>query len=393
MDKQPTSADSKFSLAASLIRLIASLAVPLVLVGALLWWLVSQDHLDRTVQAQANNASAAFALTTDGLVANGSDGLVVADAAALDARVSSVLGPLVGTPLELRIVGFDGVAKYSTSPNEVGEITGLSGIAADAVRGSASGQRGTATGDLQPMVYSLPVVVDDAVVGAARLSVADDPAVTSATANASSMGYLFGGALLAMLIALVPMAWWSLGEVRRQFRKTRVLAMNDNLTGLANRTQFRQRLDEALAAAQRSDDRVGLIMVDLDGFKAINDTGGHAAGDRLLRRVAAALGEVTRRNEIPCRLGGDEFAVVAPRIGSREELASLAERLHQSLDLNVDFADGRQLRVTASMGLALYPEDAATADDLLNVADVGMYAVKASRKAKLPRSIRSATTR
>ena len=120
----------------------------------------------------------------------------------------------------------------------------------------------------------------------------------------------------------------------------------------------------------------------------MTDTGGHAAGDRLLKRVAAALGEATRRHEVPCRLGGDEFAVVVPRLDGRDELRKLADRLHEQLDMPVQFNDGRTLRVTASLGLALYPEDATNADDLVNVADKSMYAVKASRKAKLPAEAR-----
>ena len=223
---------------------------------------------------------------------------------------------------------------------------------------------------------------------AARVAIPDDVVVAAAAESASRLRYLFAGALVAMFVALVPLSWWSLGEVRRQYRKTRILAMSDTLTGLANRTQLLPRLGEAIAGAQRADDLVGLVMLDLDGGKAFNDLGGHAAGDRLLRRVAAALGSATRRNEVACRLGGDEFAVVAPRIKSRSELRQLADRLHEELDIYVDFSDGRRLRVTASLGLALYPDDARTGDDLLHVADVGMYTVKASRKAKLPAEAR-----
>ena len=253
----------------------------------------------------------------------------------------------------------------------------------------ASVLRSVATGRIvdgtdAQVVYSIPLSVDGVLQAAARVDVPDDAVIADAVDDASRLVYLFGGALLGIVVALIPLCWWSLGEYRRGLRKTRILALHDALTGLANRTQFHQRLDEALAGASRSDARVGLVMVDLDGFKAINDNGGHAAGDRLLKQVAAALGEVTRRHEVPCRLGGDEFAVLAPRITDRDELVKLADRLHSQLDFPVPFSDGRTLRVTASLGLALYPDDAMTADDLVNHADRGMYSVKASRKAKLP---------
>ena len=379
---------TRLSTVAFLTRLVASIAVPLVLIGAVLWWLVSREQVHQAVDSQSVVVAQLMELALEDALALDQDGVaVVNDAASIDDRIVELIEPVLGAGIGVRIVGLDGVAVYSTTSAEVGEITGMGDISPAALRGVASGLGGDAAAT-QPVVYSVPVAIDGVTVAAARVAIPDDVVVAAAAESASRLRYLFAGALVAMFVALVPLSWWSLGEVRRQYRKTRILAMSDNLTGLANRTQFHQRLDEAIAGAQRSDDHVGLVMLDLDGFKAINDLGGHAAGDRLLRRVAAALGSATRRNEVACRLGGDEFAVVAPRIKSRGELRQLADRLHEELDIYVDFSDGRRLRVTASLGLALYPDDARTGDDLLHVADVGMYTVKASRKAKLPAEAR-----
>ena len=219
------------------------------------------------------------------------------------------------------------------------------------------------------------------------MTVLDDRVVDATVDDVGDLGWLFGGAFFALLIALGPLCLWSLGAVRGQLRRTRVMALNDPLTGLGNRVHFGDRLDEAIAGAQRGDGQVGLVMVDLDGFKAINDTGGHAAGDRLLKRVAAGP-----PRSHPPRRGG-----MSP--GRRRNSPSwcLGWRLAKpwwhwpTASTNASISmwpsrTGGTLRVTASMGLAVFPEDADNADDLVNTADRGMYGVKAARRAKLPPS-------
>lgn len=366
------------------IRLVTSIVVPVALIGSVLWWFVARDQLDQAVERRAVTAAALLADAVDGRLAADELTVIADEPGALEQAIDETLTGVLGVGVEVRIFGLDGVVVHSPNRGEIGENLGLDTLNSSVLRGVASGTLGDTDDVATPAVFSVPVAVDGRTLAVARIDVADDASLGSASDDAARLVFLFGGALLAIVVALVPLCWWSLGEVRRQYRRTRTLAMNDNLTGLANRTQFHERLDEAIAGAGRADNNVGLVLLDLDGFKAINDTGGHAAGDRLLKRVAAALGEATRRHEVPCRLGGDEFAVVVPRLDGRDELRKLADRLHEQLDLAVQFNDGRTLRVTASLGLALYPDDAANADDLVNVADKSMYAVKASRKAKLP---------
>lgn len=375
-----TDTPERFSTIAFMLRLGASIVLPVLLIGAGLYYFVASDGVDRALDRRAETMAAL--LDAELTLAVNADGGVEIDRDATAAVVEGVLTDVFGAGLEVRVVTLDGDVLTSTDPTELGLSLAIDLVDASVLRSVASAR--IVDGTTTQVVYSIPLTVDGAVRAAARVDVPDDQVIGAAVDDASRLVYLFGGALLGIILLLVPLCWWSLGEVRRQFRKTRILALNDALTGLANRTQFRQRLDEAMAGASRSDARVGLVMVDLDGFKAINDNGGHAAGDRLLKQVAAALGEVTRRHEIPCRLGGDEFAVLAPRLEDRDELVKLADRLHSQLDFSVPFSDGRTLRVTASLGLALYPDDAASADDLVNHADRGMYSVKASRKAKLP---------
>lgn len=393
-------------MAGFLIRVTLSITVPIVVIGAVLWWFVSRDAVDQTLDAQA----ASLAGLVDSVVAPaleaGSDDrgdtvVRVTDPAAIAAAVDTVVAPVVASPsgvVDARIVDVVGRIVWpaaGTDTTGVGTIDDLRRAALGGVPGGSLGSESrTLTGETtRSSRYAVPLAVDGRTVAVLDLDVSDDAAVGAAVANGRSLAWLFGGAFLALVIALVPLGWTSLGSVRRNMRRTRTQAYSDNLTGLANRTQFHMRLDEALAGASRNATRVGLLLLDLDGFKAINDTGGHAAGDRLLRRVAAGLGEVTRRNELACRLGGDEFAVVVPRVGDREELRGLADRLHEKLDLPVAFADGRTLRVTASIGVALYPDDARNSDDLVTVADAAMYQVKLARKSQLPAALRSQAVR
>ncbi|HEY2813615.1 MAG TPA: EAL domain-containing protein [Acidimicrobiales bacterium] len=151
-------------------------------------------------------------------------------------------------------------------------------------------------------------------------------------------------------------------------------AFNDGLTGLANRALFRDRLDRALARSTRSRDVLTVMMVDLDGFKQVNDTLGHDAGDGLLRDVASRFATVIRTTDTLARFGGDEFVLLLE--GSDEAHASsLADRLLDAISDPFSVA-GRQLSVSASIGIVVHQGGPGDADELLRHADVAMYAAK-----------------
>jgi len=162
-------------------------------------------------------------------------------------------------------------------------------------------------------------------------------------------------------------------------RRLREQATHDALTGLPNRVLLEDRLERALAAAERSRHEVALLFVDLDRFKEINDTLGHSYGDELLRQVALRLGEVLRHGDTLARLGGDEFAVLLPSVRDRDEVQVVAARLRDALHRSFS-AGGTTLDVEASIGIALSPEHGTTADELLANADIAMYCAK-ERKA------------
>ncbi len=156
-------------------------------------------------------------------------------------------------------------------------------------------------------------------------------------------------------------------------------AFHDELTGLANRVLFRDRLHHALERRGRNDKGVAVILLDLDGFKRVNDSLGHAVGDELLKVVARRIATTVRSGETVSRLGGDEFAVVIESIDQGDQPETLAERLLNSLRRPMDVG-GREVVVGVSIGIAT-----ATADDdaesVLRNADTAMYAAKASGKA------------
>ena len=153
------------------------------------------------------------------------------------------------------------------------------------------------------------------------------------------------------------------------------LAQYDELTGLANRALFRDRLDKALAAARRHRSLVGVVLLDLNGFKAVNDRLGHGAGDALLREVGERLRRSLRETDTVARLGGDEFAVVVEDLRRAEDAAIVGRKILDAVAPAFAF-DGEPVCITASIGMALYPRDGETAEQLVERADAAMYRAK-----------------
>ena len=153
------------------------------------------------------------------------------------------------------------------------------------------------------------------------------------------------------------------------------LAHYDPLTGLPNRALLGDRLLQAVARAEREHAQVGVMLVDIDRFKLINDALGHRAGDRLLQQVAVCLQQCIRQCDTLSRQGGDEFAVLLPDLDSGDEATRIAQRM---LDLTAQpmRLDDQELNVTCSIGISLYPRDGRTADLLLKNADIALYRAK-----------------
>jgi diguanylate cyclase (GGDEF)-like protein len=156
-------------------------------------------------------------------------------------------------------------------------------------------------------------------------------------------------------------------------------ARHDNLTGLANRAFFSERIEHALGHARAKDAPVGLFYVDLDGFKAVNDERGHAVGDELLCQVASRLLDTVRSTDTVARLGGDEFAIVLSDAGSASEIEAAARRVASAFDAPFEVG-GESLTVGASIGRAIWPQDAGEIEALMKHADAEMYRAKRSSR-------------
>lgn len=173
-------------------------------------------------------------------------------------------------------------------------------------------------------------------------------------------------------------------ERHAMIQKLEYQALHDPLTSLPNRVLYHDRLHHAIAKANRNGSLIGVLFIDLNGFKAVNDGLGHDVGDRLLRDMGAQLQSFVRASDTVARLGGDEFCLILPDLTD----ATASENLRQEIAQNLKIVVGtgfESLTVSASVGLAMYPRDGADADALYKYADSLMYRDKLKRKSKLPK--------
>ncbi len=159
------------------------------------------------------------------------------------------------------------------------------------------------------------------------------------------------------------------------------LAYSDSLTGLPNRLLLRDRLEQAIASAQRNRSLVGVLFVDLDHFKAVNDSYGHHAGDQLLREIGERAKDCVREIDTVCRLGGDEFVLVLPDLRETGDAGAVARKLVAALSAPYAI-EGRELAITPTVGVSIYPHHGADADTLIRNADTAMYHAKESGENK-----------
>lgn len=159
-------------------------------------------------------------------------------------------------------------------------------------------------------------------------------------------------------------------EVRLQHK-----ANHDALTDLPGRTLFQDRFDMALRRARREEERIALLYIDIDGFKQVNDTHGHAAGDALLCAIAKRLSEQVRDFDTVARLGGDEFTVLLEKVSDNDGVAGVVDRIHAAISDPFELGEER-VTISASIGAAVFPEDGETREELIRRADADMYARK-----------------
>ena len=277
-------------------------------------------------------------------------------------RANGVTGALYGT---------DGTVTYSTD----GTLAGRWPPASQFVMTAAAHRRIELRRFGDTLAIAVPLRLDRiGIVGTVVLS--SDYAALARSAAATYLPITAALELLVALLflALVPTVRRAISETRRHVRDAESHALRDSLTGLPNRRLFDDRVEQAVAQADRSGATPAVMLIDLDRFKEINDTLGHAAGDALLRETAVRLVEVLRDADTVARIGGDEFAVVlpdAPLIGIHET----AKRLQHAIETPLQH-DGATMGVGASVGIALAPQHGRTVGSLLRHADIAMYQAK-----------------
>ena len=163
----------------------------------------------------------------------------------------------------------------------------------------------------------------------------------------------------------------------RRFRRILHQAHHDGLTGLPNRSLLQANADQAMAAAARNDEQLAVLFIDLDRFKDINDSLGHATGDRILRSAAARVQQTVGTQHTVARLSGDEFTVVLEDINGMPDAEDVAQRIIHAFRTPLNFGERLELAVSPSIGISLYPEHAQVPTELLKHADTAMYQAKA----------------
>ncbi len=270
----------------------------------------------------------------------------------------------------------DGRIAYSTEPGRIAErIT--SPRLGDALAGRVSSEV-TSTGgkDSRRVLRAFaPFRLDGDTSGVLVVDKDYAPIATAARRAAITVAAVLEFVLLSLWLCLFPIMRSVTRRMNRQLDTIAHQALHDDLTGLANRTQFAVRLDEALGADEDEKVELAVFFIDLERFKEVNDALGHDAGNELLQVVARRLAQTVGTDGLVARFGGDEFGVISTRaVGERSALA-LAERLQEAIMTPCEIG-GVSLEVHGSIGIALAPRHGTSRDELLRRADIAMYAGK-----------------
>jgi diguanylate cyclase (GGDEF)-like protein len=278
----------------------------------------------------------------------------------------------------VKLYSVDGTVTYSTDHRLVGtkalQPEHLHEALAGTIRGDVTtlSSEGTRT-DRKVLRTYAPVSVAG---GDGVVAIFQDYAPIAQAANSTFLPVagIFEAALVLLFVTLLPVLRRVTQRIRRQMEEIEHRALHDELTGLPNRTLFRDRIEQAILAARREERTPAVLLLDVDHFKEINDTLGHDAGDLVLQELADRLRAELRAHETLARLGGDEFGILLPG-ASPEEAALVAARVHEMLEVAFTL-EGFPLEVAASVGIAAYPDHGETGDILVQHADVAMYMAK-----------------
>lgn len=302
------------------------------------------------------------------------------------ANVEGLLSQLGVSDESVRVVfaAPDGRVVFATHGEEVGRAISPNQAFVDAAAGERSAQFTDTplAGDLDVgriVEIYLPVTFgeDETVRGVIVASGIDDSIVATIDRDIRRMQISLVIGLGALWLVLLPISASLSKRLRRKSQENEYLALHDTLTGLPNRNLIAGHLRDEINRASRSGSGVGLLLIDLDRFKEVNDTLGHGKGDEFLVAVAQRLQATIRPFDVVARLGGDEFAVVVHDIDDAHALEQVAMRISEGLSGAADVG-GVRVAMQASIGGAVYPAQACDEEELLRHADIAMYAAKDS---------------
>jgi diguanylate cyclase (GGDEF)-like protein len=278
-----------------------------------------------------------------------------------------------------KLYATDGTVTYSTDHRLIGTRTTELGHLAEArggtIRGDVSSAPATdpSSGTVKALRVYAPVAVPDGT-GVVALFQDYAPIAMAAEAAFLPVAGIFEVVLILLFVVLLPILRRVTRRIQRQMEEIEYRALYDELTGLPNRTLFRDRAQQAVASARRQQSSAAVLLLDVDRFREINDALGHEAGDSLLRELGSRLRGLLRESDTLGRLGGDEYGILLPT-SSVEEAVVLASRVHEELEAPFTLK-GLPLEVATSIGVATYPEHGEDVDELLQHADVAMYVAK-----------------
>ncbi len=350
--------------------------VPVIAIGAVVGRQVRTTIENRALVQFANSSMSATQVLSEGYLTQPQQGGVKAAADNLE-PIFSDLTLFADPASSVRVVDIFGRVQYSTKKEEEGKpaaanrdrIPALIGeiqtrwVRASDVAGGVTGRR--------YFSMTLPLRVGGSPMATVEVVGVDQEITDSVAKDMSKMLRSLALGLALLWLSLVPIVWKIARKLTRQAKENEQLALHDPLTDLPNRAYLLRRGAEAIADSGRT----GILLIDLDNFKDVNDTLGHASGDRLLIHVAKVLVSLTRDVDVVARLGGDEFAVLLPGLADETELAATALRIKDSLEQATPI-DGILVSAVSSIGIALTPDHGTTIGELFQHADSAMYASK-----------------
>lgn len=350
--------------------------IPLLAIGAIVGSQIRHSIENRALTQFAISAESAVQVVSTTYLSTPKRSGVVADRKQLEpifANLTSFADPASS----VRVVDLFGHVQYSSTKGEEGKTAKANPDRMPALMGKPqtrwlrSEEVPGATLGRRYFSVTLPLRVGSQPMATVEVVAVDKEITDSVDQDVRKTLRSLAVGLALLWLCLVPIVWRISRRLTRQAKENELLALHDPLTDLPNRAYLLRRGAEAISGS----DRTGILLIDLDNFKDVNDMLGHSSGDLLLIHVSRVLVSLCREEDVVARLGGDEFAVLLPGLADKTELEATATRVKAALEQST-LIDGIMVSAVSSIGLAITPDHGSTIGELLQRADSAMYASK-----------------